>query len=678
MAGLQELRQKYPQYNDLTDQQLADSFYNKFYSDIPQAEFYQKIGFAQQPIEQELPQQQPPEVPQDRRPIAGEVARPFLQAAKQVVTGTLGAAGDIAQQATYLPEALGRGAARGLGFDVKPFDYSKVNTASPVIRQAFDTATGGLTEPRGRQEEILETVGEVAGGFVGPAAIKTAAQKTADIASLIGKRAIQGLTGVTQKGKDLIKVFSDSGVNPTLANISEGRGTKTFQNLLGNFPGSRRVIEKAAQQQIDDITKLLAGITKSRGGTIQQTGKTIQEGAVATKVRMKNRINKLYDDLDEFINNTLLKSGDRDRVKDIESVFQKFRKIPPKALGANTEFLIDIFNKAKTTGGAKIPTKNLQAITQDPAIQDVVAVGAGDSARVLKRYADIIDEVGNISYPRLKIFRSTVGKKLQSASLPGDERGAIKKIYGALSEDMKAAVTAQGGKKGLQAFNKANNAFARLTTQIDKKIDPLINAKTPEAVYNMALSGTKQGGSNIKPIMKNLDPVQQEFVRGTVAKRMGLAQSGQQDAFGEVFSPAKFLTEWNKLSPEARINIFTKEQTGSINNLNKVISSLKEASKARQSSNNLPYMAYAGLTGVTLVSPTTGAAAVGGANITARMMTNPKFVKWLAQTPKIRASQIPKHQKTLSIIASQNPALQEDILDYIESITIQKEEENGT
>lgn len=48
MATLPEIRQQYPQYNDLSDQQLADSMYSKHYSDMPRQEFDAKIGFSNQ------------------------------------------------------------------------------------------------------------------------------------------------------------------------------------------------------------------------------------------------------------------------------------------------------------------------------------------------------------------------------------------------------------------------------------------------------------------------------------------------------------------------------------------------------------------------------------------------------------------------------------------------------
>lgn len=45
---IENIRKQYPQYSDLSDQQLADAFYSKYYSDIPKEQFYSQIGFTQQ------------------------------------------------------------------------------------------------------------------------------------------------------------------------------------------------------------------------------------------------------------------------------------------------------------------------------------------------------------------------------------------------------------------------------------------------------------------------------------------------------------------------------------------------------------------------------------------------------------------------------------------------------
>ena len=44
--NIAEIRKKYPQYNDLSDQQLADGMHAKYYSDIPKDQFYEKIGVS--------------------------------------------------------------------------------------------------------------------------------------------------------------------------------------------------------------------------------------------------------------------------------------------------------------------------------------------------------------------------------------------------------------------------------------------------------------------------------------------------------------------------------------------------------------------------------------------------------------------------------------------------------
>ena len=598
-----------------------------------------------------------PEVAQDPS-LLSKIARPILQTAKNITTGAVGTIGDLSQQAVYAPEILLREGAGALGFDVKPFDTSRINTVSPMIRKGFDTATGGLTKTRGETEEVVEMASEMLSGGIGTGAVKTAASFVSDISTLIGKRALQFGTGVNKKSQELVKAFTDSGVNPTLANITEGKKTATFQNLVDNFPGGKGIIEKATQDQIDSIAKQLSGIT-GKGGTTQQTGKVIQEGAISAKQASEARVSKLYDDLDKFI------PKEAKIADDLNPLVEEARKL-------GIEMLDPI-----EVGGSKIPTNNLKAAFQDEVVTDAL-INQKQTSSVLTAYERRLQAVGDNSgqmpYKNLKSLRSNVGRKLQSGLLEGDEKGALKKLYGALSEDMKAAVTAQGGEKALQSFNKANNAFIRQTNILNKTLDPLIKADTPEKVYNMALSGTKQGGTNIKRIMRGLNSTQQEFVRGTVTNRMGLTQPGQQDSFGEVFSPNKFLTEWNKLSPEARVNIFTAKQTDSINTLNKAISTIKEVGKSAQTSNNLPYLTYLGLGGVLATSPVAAAGVVSGANITARMMTNPRFVKWLAQAPKVRRAEIPKHLKALSTIAGVgNTELNEDILSYIESITLENE-----
>ena len=44
MATIAEVRAQYPQYADMPDAALADALHQKFYADLPKAEFDAKIG----------------------------------------------------------------------------------------------------------------------------------------------------------------------------------------------------------------------------------------------------------------------------------------------------------------------------------------------------------------------------------------------------------------------------------------------------------------------------------------------------------------------------------------------------------------------------------------------------------------------------------------------------------
>ena len=176
-------------------------------------------------------------------------------------------------------------------------------------------------------------LGGVAGGALNKAL--PAVASAAGAVSQLPKKLLQKAAGVTPKSQETIRAFEQAGINPTLANVTEGQTTKTFQNLLGNFPGSRGEIEKATQGQIDDITKQIAGITKSEGGTIQETGKKIQQGAVNVKSAIEGRIKQNYDELDKFIPKEGLKlyRGEYNRPQSVEKGVLSTSKNPDVAKG---------------------------------------------------------------------------------------------------------------------------------------------------------------------------------------------------------------------------------------------------------------------------------------------------------------------------------------------------------
>jgi hypothetical protein len=451
-----------------------------------------------------------------------------------------------------------------------------------------------------------------------------AAQALGSSISQAPKKLLQKITGIDSKA---VKTFQDLGIDPTLADVSKSAG---LQNFIKDIPVAGKPITEALQKQVNDISGQIQNVVKASAKNPKQMGSQIQKGAQEFKTLANARVSTLYDDLDKFL--------------------------PEETV---------------------IPTNNVLNLTKDPQIQDVVAVGTGDTAKILNRYSNIVDDAGNISYPRLKTFRSVVGAKLDSPMLLGDERAALKRIYGSLSEDMKQAVVNNGGDKALQAFNKANSAFERKINFLEKNIDPIIKAKTPEKVYKLAISGIKDGGTQTKRLMNILKPEQQEYVRASIARDMGLARKGAQSAEANVFDPQKFMAEYSVLKKNGTEKaIFTPEQVTAYNRLNKVVELTKNTEQAGKSNMLLP---IASLLSVGI--PTAGAGlipAIGGGRLTANLMTNPKFINWLAVTSQATPKQLPKQLNRLSAITAANPEIREDVLDFVANFGNNNQQENTT
>lgn len=130
MPTIQEIRQKYPQYQDMSDSQLADALHRKFYSDMPRADFDAKIEIA-------------PKEPDPRDSILGKID-----------AGMRGAADFLS--ASYADE-IAAGLGTGFGY---LGDYEKELARQRGIDQSDADNRGGY-----------RLAGQLAGGVAGGAGL---------------------------------------------------------------------------------------------------------------------------------------------------------------------------------------------------------------------------------------------------------------------------------------------------------------------------------------------------------------------------------------------------------------------------------------------------------------------------------------------------------------------------
>jgi hypothetical protein len=139
------------------------------------------------------------------------------------------------------------------------------------------------------------------------------------------------------------------------------------------------------------------------------------------------------------------------------------------------------------------------------------------------------------------------------------------------------------------------------------------------------------------------------MISATVLRRLGLAKAGVQGDLGDQFSTETFLTNWNLLSKEAKSTLFDRYGPTfrkDMDTIAKVAANLRQGSQVfRNPSGTAQAQTQAATAGAFALSVLTGqvaaagtiAAGVGVANLLARVMTNPRFVRWLA-----RSTEFPK------------------------------------
>jgi len=273
---------------------------------------------------------------------------------------------------------------------------------------------------------------------------------------------------------------------------------------------------------------------------------------------------------------------------------------------------------------------------------------------------------GQIPYEALKSIRSRIGEQMTDYSMqPETSTRELRRLYASLSRDMETAAQAQGP-EAVRAARRANNytrAAADRMEQVQRVID---KQGGPERVYNAVLEGTRDGGTTLRAVMQSLPKDGQRAVTAAVIKRMGMATPGAQDAAGDVFSASTFLTNWNRVSPEAKRALFDRygpQYSRDMDRIARVADNIKTGSRVLANPSGTANRAAALTYGASLVAsmfdPTllsTGGLVGSGvaANITARWLTNPKVVRRLAQATEVPAGSLPAIANSIRLEGEQD------------------------
>ena len=507
--------------------------------------------------------------------------------------------------------------------------------AAQPLMQALGTMTGAGAQDAAKAAGA-GAGGQMAAGLVG-GLLPSAGTMTANAMRL----GLRGGDAGRQTLANNIENFAAAGTTPTVGQGTERALPQFIESLLAKLPGSANVMARKGADQADEIGLGLSARANalSPGADAEMAGEAIKRGITGEGGwvnRFKETAGKLYDQLDKHV-----------------------APDTPIKVSATQKYLQQ----------AVAPTKGAERTTSllvNPKLREIDSALADDIAAAAN---------GTLPYEAVKSLRSRVGAMQADANLVSDiPKAELKRLYGALSDDMKAEAFKTPG--GAKAFNRADNFYRDGLGKLDKIEHVVQKAGGPEKVYLAAMSGTKDGATTLRNVMSSLKPSERDVVSATVLNRMGKATAGQQgtnvEGAADRFSASTFLTEWSKMSPQARSTLFDHKGPKfreDMNKISQVATNLRDGSKVfANASGSSQGAAQIGTVAALVTSAMSGnlpaaagiAATVAGTNLSARLMTNPKFVGWLAKQNR-PISSLPGQIGVLANIGKDEPDIQEFI-----------------
>jgi hypothetical protein len=177
MPTIAEVREKFPQYRDLSDQQLADALHNKFYADMPKEEFEQKVGLKSEP--------------QTKRGYGETFARAAAQGLSFNLADEFAGARNAAS--TKIPEAVGPIPLRTLA-GIARTGFNAITGLDPGAAKDYEQGRDEFrtaVKEGAQQNPITSTAGNVTGALAGAAMIPGAAA-TLPLRARMAVGALQG------------------------------------------------------------------------------------------------------------------------------------------------------------------------------------------------------------------------------------------------------------------------------------------------------------------------------------------------------------------------------------------------------------------------------------------------------------------------------------------------------
>ena len=555
-------------------------------------------------------------------------------------------------------------------------------TASPTVGGAIPAATAGYIVGEGLGSAaareayigILDFFGETED-------TRSSGERASDIGTTFGINAVGGpiasklLQGVkyifgqpvrwatgalSADAKTTLKRMENVGVtDPTAGQVIGSPVVQLAEQALSIAPTSTKIMQDSANQTIAQVDTFARELAEKYGGirTTSEAAERLMSSAQRARTVYDNQVDKLYNDVGKHIPDDLVSDARH-----------------------TTDFVNKYIADAKTATGK--PEVN-------PALRQ--------AERVLQDAKD-----GVLTYSRLKAFRTSLMNTNRKAAAMGGLSGPeakSKELIGYVTQDLDALVAKADNPNALNLYKKAN-AFVKQNMKKGGNIayiDDVIKRGETRATNALryVLSGAKDGGEDLLKLRELLDPDEFSVISGYMLGTMGIPtpaisgaaelgeqaiKEGSEYIAEQGFSPKTFVTNWNRLSKEAKEAMFKGTEYAdlvpALDDLVFTIDRIGKSASAMANPSGTARVAF-GLGTFGMMGADYGVGQLFGSEgfeygmsalvapyMSANLLTNKSFVRWLSEGVE-KAVYNPEswgqHVRRLYQIYELNPDIREEV-----------------
>ncbi len=377
------------------------------------------------------------------------------------------------------------------------------------------------------------------------------------------------------RARDFAMTFSP--MNPA---IRAGDRVITGASRQESIPPTTPNME-AAQTAADIGAPLPAGIVSENKGVQALTqatrqlplvGAKIDEGVAKTVGKVGEGVGEISQELSggappdratagASLRPTLQEAIDANNSR-IDDAFSALRHVIDPEAGIelkNTAATLRAIGKERLKAGLN-PTTGLENVAR--LVNEGGVPGATEAKTVLKgpgyHIAEDVAAPPRTGFNGLQRARSDIGSSINFGKAnPGYNAGDLKRIYGAMSEDMEQAVR-QNARPGVHpdqaagVLKAANNAASKLI-ESNKNIKKVLNIQSDERLVGSVINAAQGKTGNVRLLAQLRAQMPKEDFDHVAG--VALSELGHNPQTGE-FSLNKFGTEWGKMSPSAKAILF--------------------------------------------------------------------------------------------------------------------------